>query len=273
VSDLVTASPPEPPFDELVATAFSKDPSFSIEVPNGWQQGRGAYGGLVAAYLVRALEGHAQARVLRSLTATLCGPLQAGTAHLVVDTLREGSAVTSLAARIVQHGDVMAHGVGLLGRPRSDASARVLVQRPAWSSWRKAEVVDVGPPVGPVFSSFFEFRPVRGFPFTGAPELRLEGWVRLKRPGNRRDSAYLAACIDAYWPTLLVAETRARPMATIAYTFQPVGTLEGLDPEAPLYYSARLLSEEEGYGVEQRELWGEDGRLVAMNQQTIAVIK
>jgi hypothetical protein len=52
-----------------------------------------------------------------------------------------------------------------------------------------------------------------------------------------------------------------------------VGTCEGLDPEAPFSFRSRAVAEAEGYTVEMRELWGEDGRLVALNQQTIAIIR
>ena len=49
--------------------------------------------------------------------------------------------------------------------------------------------------------------------------------------------------------------------------------LDGLDPEAPLFYRGRMLGGRDGYAVEARELWGEDRRLVALNQQIFAVMK
>jgi hypothetical protein len=60
-------------------------------------------------------------------------------------------------------------------------------------------------------------------------------------------------------------------MATIAFTFQPF-TFAG-DPTAPLAYRARLVASEGGYCVEFRELWSEDGHLLALNQQTMVIIK
>lgn len=62
-------------------------------------------------------------------------------------------------------------------------------------------------------------------------------------------------------------------MGTIAFTFQIADTMDGLAPDAPLFLKAYMLAEHEGYTVEQRELWGEDGRLRALNQQTFAVIR
>jgi hypothetical protein len=70
----------------------------------------------------------------------------------------------------------------------------------------------------------------------------------------------------------MVRATAPRPMATIAFTLELVGDLGGLDPEAPLLYRGTAPVCAGGYFLETRELWGEDGRLVAVNHQTFAVI-
>ncbi|MFZ5438665.1 MAG: hypothetical protein ACOZQL_01590, partial [Myxococcota bacterium] len=100
-----------------------------------------------------------------------------------------------------------------------------------------------------------------------------EGWIRPKNPGTRRDAAYLATCADSYWPSIFVFEPTFRPMATIAFTFQPFTHFEGLDPSAPLFFRSRLAAAVDGYCVEFREVWGENGRLLALNQQTLVIIK
>ena len=100
-----------------------------------------------------------------------------------------------------------------------------------------------------------------------------EGWIRLKDAGPTRDAAFLAACVDAWWPTLFTIEEAMRPTATVAFTFQPFVHFEGLDPAAPLFFRGKLAAASDGYLVEFRELWGVDGRLLALNQQTFAIIK
>ena len=69
------------------------------------------------------------------------------------------------------------------------------------------------------------------------------------------------------------AKTPARPVATLTFAFEQVAGWDGLDPDAPLRYRARILAGGDGYAIEQRELWGEDGRLVALNQQTLVIMK
>jgi hypothetical protein len=127
--------------------------------------------------------------------------------------------------------------------------------------------------MGPVFAQHVEFRPTGAFPFSGAAEPVTEGWVRFKQQGTTRDAALLAGIADTYWPALFLLEEAPRPMATIAFTFQPFADFTGLDPEAPFFIRARLVAADKGYTVEFREVWGADGRLLALNQQTFVIIK
>ena len=237
-----------------------------VTIPDGWQQGRGLFGGLVAGISIRALEQVAPDRPLRSLTCEICGPVQAGDAELVVESLRTGNAVTTAAVRIVQRGDVQAHAVGVLGKDRVPGTSTTLAP-PVIRPWHELAPLPLAS-FAPGFAQHLEFRLAGPLPFAGGSEPRVEGWVRWKQPGARRDAAYLAACIDSYWPALFSIERAPRPMATIAFTFQPHGI-----PDDDVYYRATLVAQDAGYCVEFRELWSAAGRLLALNQQTFVVIK
>jgi hypothetical protein len=125
----------------------------------------------------------------------------------------------------------------------------------------------------PVFAANMEFRNLGPLPFSGTESPWSEGWVRPRVAVGERGAAYLAALIDVWWPCALVRFDAPRPSATITFTLELVSGFEGLDPEAPLYYRATAPVTEEGYSVEFRELWGCDGRLLALNQQTFVIIK
>ncbi len=263
---------PTASFDQLSALRAIAPGRFELNVPDQWQQGRGAFGGLVTATLVRALEVMAPGRPLRSLTCELCGPTQPGPASLEAEVLRAGNAVTTVAVRLVQANEVQAHAVGVLGQPRANAVDSRSLVAPTLGDWHAVDVLEVGPPLGPVFARHVEFRP-KTLPFSGSAERRLEGWVRFHHPGAARDPAWLAGCIDTWWPTEFMVAEAPRPMATIAFTFQPLGDTAGLDPDAPLYFRSSGVAGAAGYQVEFRELWGHDGRLLALNQQTLVMIK
>lgn len=246
---------------------------FRADIPDGWQQGRGAFGGLVVALLARAAEATAGGpdRPLRSLTAELCGPTQPGPADILAEPLRVGSGVTTVAARLVQGGEVQAHAVAVLARERDPQVAWTELDAPVLPPWQDLPVG--GPEGGPVFIRHVEFRPVRAPTFVGQEVSEAEGWVRLRNPPRVRDAAYLALLCDIWWPAAFARMTAPRPLATIAFTFQAFGDAARLDPEAPVYHRARAPVARGGYFVELRELWSPSGELLAMNQQTFAVIR
>ncbi len=265
-----------PTYDALITATAQGADAYAWEVPDGWQQGRGAFGGLVTGALVRALEVSLDdpTRALRSLTATLCGPVLPGRAHVKVETLRGGTGVTSLAARIEQGDEVQAHAVGIFGRHRVADGDWLDRPAPDMPDWRDMPIAPIAPPLGPAFARHMRYRIAGAPPLGGSAGTRhASGWVQAASPGAPRDAAYLAALIDAWWPTAYQTITAPRPMATLAYTLELIGDWEGLDPDAPLFYQATSWAARGGYMVEFRELWGEDGRLMALNQQTIALIR
>lgn len=243
------------------------------DVPDGWQQGRGAFGGLVVGTLIRAACASAGdgARSLRSLTAELCGPTQPGPADISVEALRAGSGVTTLAARLVQGGEVQAHAALVLGRTREPADAWDEHERPAAPPWREVPVVAL--PGAPVFTRHVEYRPTRAPAFTGAEATVAEGWVRFQGAPATADAAYVAMLIDAWWPAAFARMSAPRPMATIAFTLQVVADPARIDPSEPVFHRARTPVARGGYMVEFRELWSPAGELLALNQQTFVVIR
>ena len=249
---------------------------FSLDVPDGWQQGRGAFGGFVIASLARAIETVVddRSRTIRSLTATLCGPVAVGAADILVETLRIGSGTSALAARVVQDGEVQAHAVIVLGRTRNvTAQWSELGSPDAMPPWRDVPALPPLDGLAPTFSQHFEFRNVGPIPYTQSPTARAAGWIRPKAPGAARDAAYLAACIDAWWPASLARFAEPHPIATISFAFECVDPLAGLDPEAPFFHEGHAVTVRDGFSVERRSLRGEDGRVVALNEQTIVLIR
>ncbi len=261
-----------PTLDELTRPTRTTESTFSLDVPAGWRQGRGAFGGLCIASLVRAIEETVgdSARRVRSVTAELPGPVDAGAAEIRVDVLRAGNAVTTARATLAQPNGIKSHAVAVLAATRKSADvAWQELAPPTAPAWTEvAPLPDLG---FPEFSQHFEYRVVEGIPTSGATA-RSIGWVRARDPGAARDAAFIAAMADVWWPAALVRFDKLRPAATIAYTLEIVGSLDGLDPAAPLLYRGTVPVMGDGYFLETRELWGTDGRLVALNHQTFALL-
>ncbi len=250
------------------------DGRYSLDVPTGWRQGRGTFGGLTIGALVRAIE-HAvgdSSRTVRSLTAELPGATAAGPADITVEILRKGNSVTTARASLVQGGETKAHVVGVVAATRrghGPLSWQELT-RPEAPPWSAVEPLAMGTEGWPEFATNLEYRLVEGMPQSGASTA--VGWIRARHPGGLRDTGHIVAMMDAWWPVAINRLPTVHPMATIVYSLEVIAGIDGLNPESPLLYRATSPVLADGYCLETRELWGEDGRLVAINHQTIAII-
>ncbi len=245
---------------------------YSIDFPEGWRQGRGLFGGLVIGALVRAAEQHVASteRLVRSVTAELAGPTAAGPAEIRVRTLRAGNAVSTLAVELAQAGEISAHAVVVLGAARNVAADFDETEPPLLQPWQAIDPFPPGVPMIPEFANHFEFRNVGPAPFSGGDSAVASGWIR-PRVCSVRSAAYVVAEADAWWPSFFTRMSAPRPIGTIAFALELCSELP--EGDAPLFHRGRTTVSRAGYAVEQRELWSEAGTLVALNQQTIAIIK
>ncbi len=261
----------------LATTPSRHSPTrFQLDVPDGWHQGRGAFGGLVLGALTRAItacEGDA-ARTLRSLSGEIVGPVLVGPANIEVVTLRSGSGVSTYSATLTQKGETLARATGVLGRTRvRDRDAFPKAPDDVARGWRDVPIAPVGPPAAPEFIRNMEIRSDGPFPFSGSPEAAAKGWVRPKKALTALGPAEIVALADAWWPAGLAREAAPRPVATIAFTLQLLAPRTPVDPASPLYHRAHTVAALDGYVVEHRELYTELGELIALNQQTLVWIK
>jgi hypothetical protein len=277
--DLSTLLRPTPTDDPL---------RFTLDVPDGLQQGRGAWGGVATGAMVAAaqLVDPRPEMAVRTLSAQLVAPVLVGTLHVVVEVLRTGSATTTLAVRgLDERGALLAHGVVVLGSPRT---GEAMPDGPAWLSLEppselaagpeQVPEAPVGPPLAPDFTVHLEMRPISGLPYQGADTDLTTGWVRPRGALERVDASVVTALADAWWVSAMARMDHPRPAATVGFTldFPSDPTLLPRDLEGrlePLFHRGRGVAAREGYTVETRELWTRTGALVTWNTQTVAVIK
>jgi len=263
--------------DFLVASQVEPDGEgrYLATIPDGWQQGRGAFGGLVLGTLARALL-HAEPeadRALRSLSGEIVGPVQPGAAEVTVKALRRGNGVSSWEAWLAQNGEVLAHASAVMGKARTTGRDGATVASPVPTTpWTAVDVIPVRPPMGPHFARMFEFRATGPWPFSGASKSGAEGWVRLAKT-VALGVPEVIGLMDAYWPAHFAMETAPRPMATVSFTLQLLADPATLDPAEALFFRSTAPATHEGFVAEFRELWTARGTLVALNQQTFVIIK
>jgi acyl-CoA thioesterase len=245
---------------------------FGADVDAGWAQGRGVYGGLVAALLVRAIEASAPAghRLVR-LTTSFCAALPAGPVEARVSVLRAGRNVSTMRAELAGSGvPLAATCLATLARPRaSSALEHHGLVRPEIPPPRS--VAD-GPEEHylPAFARHFAFRQCVGpRPFSGGELARLGGWCRL-REEVPLDAAALCALADA-WPPAAVG--RAAGWCHVASLEMTVHVLVPA-PAAPgwVYFDATSDHVEGGLADERAVLYAESGTPLATVQQVISLL-
>lgn len=255
------------------------DGLFGWDVPDGWQQGRGAWGGVVTGGLTRAVLLHEPdvGRTLRTVSVHMSGPLVVGPATVQVMPLRVGSGLSTWTATVTQPGGgLAAHAVVVTGRPRADdlqerSRSWGVLAPPRLPDWQLLPPTPAAGPGAPTFMQHLEFRSPGPLPLSGGAA-SCAGYVRFREP-DRRDAAHLVSIVDAWFPTSFVVLDRLRPMATVAYSAHLLVDPADVPDDVPLAFESHLSAAHDGYTTETRRLWTPDGRLAVENHQSVAVIR
>ncbi len=256
-------------------------------VADGWQQGKGAWGGLTISRMAAEVADLEKAdRSLRSLSAQIFEPVTVGDYSVHARCDRAGSALSNWSVMVqrVQDSQIVAKAQVITGAARSSEIAPSFetwgtAQMPEASEYGVTPIVPVGPPFAPSFTQHLEFRPISPLPLAGETATSL-GWIRIPSrtiPGEYWSAAELMGVIDAWWPATYSVMKSMRPMATTAFSVQLLIDPRSIAPvageRAPLLHEASVSSAFEGFTSELRRLWTPEGRLVAENLQTIVIIK
>lgn len=275
-------------FSSVASPVRRGDGVYGLTIEKGWEQGRGAFGGMVLGALYAAAEdalaasgggpgGDVGGKRLRSMTGEIFAPVPAAVpTEIHVETLRRGHHVTTLAARFVVDGNALAQAVFLFGDARtSEFDQRSLLAPSALSAGTDGlRALRIEPPLGPDFGQHFEYRFVEGAPFSEEKCAATACWIRHRKHGDGQLSTRDAIALsDVIWPVLYVHTPVPRPMATITFMLALCEDPRELAADTFVLHRGTALATTQGYEVEQRELWLPDGRLFAISHQTIAVIK
>jgi hypothetical protein len=254
-------------FSDASAVHSAGEHLYRAQIPDGWQQGRGAFGGLVLGVLVRAMEADEadKRRLVRSLLGDICGPVLAGPAEVRVRVLRRGNNQSNLHAELSAPGstEVLATATAILSAPRTGHEHAGFLTPPATGDWRAIAPRTTSAPVS--FAQHYLYRDA------GSAPQAIQGWISEAAPLARLDAAAVIARLDAWFPTLFVMEG-PRPCATVSFAAELLADPATLAPDEPLRYRAMMAGMRDGFFVEFRELW-QGARPVALNQQTFAVLK
>lgn len=248
---------------------------FSVDVPPGWRQGPGAYGGIGAAMVLRAMAACAGGRPVRTVSIQYCAPLPEGRHAVTVVRERVGIATTFASARLVAADRVVLHAIGTFGEDRSaDLDREPARLDPAIPPADALASTPLPCPPYPEFLGRYDVRlAVGGLPYSGVDTERIGAWLRLREP-EPVDPPLAVALLDAMPPAALTRTRTVRRMASVSLHAQFLRRLPdaALDPHAYAYVEVAAPATLAGYGDQHAAVYGADRRLLAVVRQLFAVV-
>lgn len=246
-------------------------------IDESWHQGRGGFGGLLAATALAAMTEDVgdPERAPRSLTVHFCAPAT-GTFELVTEVVRAGSRVSHATARIETGGSVATIASASFCKDRAIARSYLDadVKMPSVPAASTLAPLPSGIPGLPAFFQHVDARFCGATkPFTSAKEAKVAAWVQLREPLPL--TAQLAAFLLDTLPAAMAATLdRPRPLASVDFNVKLLARfpLEGAAINDYYLVATRAGWADAGYTVEVRDLWSPRGELIAQCHQLIALL-
>jgi acyl-CoA thioesterase len=245
-----------------------------------WYQGRGAFGGLVAGFLLTAMQEEVAdaLRTPRSATFHFCAPATEGPFRIATEIVRTGSRVTHAVARLETGGAVATFASASFCASRTEDIAYQAATMPAVPPPDALAPFPADFPGVPTFFRHFDVRFDRAaLPFSGAPGPGVAAWVRPHEPFGGLDAAAAVLLLDALPPAVSATFTARRPVASVDFTAHFFERLPRPPPREPRDEAFHLVSiasrwSGDGYTEELRDLWSPEGILLAQCRQLLALL-
>ncbi len=258
-------------------------------IDESWHQGRGAFGGLLAAMALDAMSQDLNdaERIPRSLTVHFCGPAT-GAIALSTSIVRAGSRVAHATARIDNESGVTTYASASFCKDRPHTSSGAESERYVDASMPRVEDAASTPemrlaglPGVPQFFRHIDARfcatPPFAWPFSAAKQPNVAAWVRLREapsPGALVDAPLAALLLDTLPPAVTATFDTPRPLASVDFTIHFFTDFARAAISAADHQLVAIRSRwaADGYTEELRELWSPRGELLAQCQQLIALL-
>lgn len=250
--------------------------SETVDIPEGWLQGRTIYGGLVAAMLMqKAVIAVADTgKRLLSTSVTFVGPVQLSSARLTAEILREGKSVTTVEVRLWQDGAVQSILLASFGAQRA-SSIQVNHERAA-PDYPPVESLQIAQhhPLAPECFKQMQMAWAEGqYPCTGSAQPDFGGWFRFDpalHENRDMNVADLMAAFDMWPPGVLPMFKTMAPASSLTWHLTYVHPLQN---QLQDWFKYKVFTDYagEGYSTEYAHLWDAQGRLIAVSRQTVTV--
>lgn len=261
-------------FEQVKSQITEKQQFGQISVPKDWAQGRTLYGGISASLVYQAARQIVeQSKKLRSLNTNFIGPIEPGIPFdIKVEMLREGKNTSVVKGEILQNNKIALSSLATFG---TDRESKIKIENEIHHQMErptKANFVPMIPKITPSFISQFDLvKVIGGWPFTGSKKSVLHGWMRFKKAPDTFTDAHLVAIIDMWPPTVLQMLRWPAPASTMSWNLEFIHPHKSFRNDEWLAYQATTRQASGGYAHTEANVWDEDGTLIAVSRQAVAV--
>jgi acyl-CoA thioesterase len=252
--------------------------SKEIQIPETWGQGRTVFGGLIAALLIKQAQHlvSEKNKTLRSVSITFVGPVLSGvSAEIQSKILRSSQSSSIIEVQLIQNSEIQTTIIACFGIARSSIiKVDHPFDKPNLKPREELNLIPYIPSLMPEFTQHFDFLLADGgMPISKSSRSDFSGWMRFKESENisEIELAHLFILMDM-WPTSVIQMfDRPAPSSTLTWNFDMIGI--DVDYSKNLWWQFEVESEyaQNGYNYEVAKLWDENGNLISVGRQTVAI--
>jgi acyl-CoA thioesterase len=245
---------------------------YHADIPEDWLQGRTSFGGLTAALCLAAVERAVpDLPPLRSAQFTFVGPA-GGVVDMTPRLLRRGKSSVFATVELRAEGSLATHAILSFAATRESKysyRARPMPKAPLPGTtevfFRSAK---------PKFTQHFEAFAAGGHKLVSSaqtPEIVL--WVRHRDPHGMTSMPGLLALADTLPAAVYTMLSAPVPASSITWSVEMIDAATALRASGDSWYLLRSAGEDvrEGYSVQDMALWAQDGTLILLARQTVAI--
>ena len=257
---------------EAQGQGYSEEKGYRGTIPEGWRQGRTAYGGLTAGLsLAAAKKQFPDLPPFRSATVNFIGPVT-GDPVFTSRKLRAGRNVTSVETQGTVDGAPVSSCSFIFAAKRPSA---LTIDCPAPDAPPPAACEPFTPPAAkdfvPGFFNRFDTRLIAGArPVSGANEGYIRTWSRHHDEASRSGIESLLTIGDVLPPAAMPLFRQFGPVSSVNWMFT-VLTDEPITEDGWWHIETKLTAAMGGYSSQVMRIWNMQGQLVAEAMQCVAI--
>lgn len=258
-------------FQSALDWAPTGENTWTGDIDPTWRQGRAAYGGLLGAHALKAMQAIVDSeRPTRSLQVVFVAPLKVGPLRVQSTLLRAGRSVSLAQATLTQGERLILSATAAFGADRASDIEVQPERAPAFKAPEQCIAMPYLPGITPAFTQHLDYRWIEGgVPYTGHPTPGITGYCRHKTQVD--DPALALVGLADAWPSPILPLAKGpAPASSVTWNLQLL-SLPKAPREAWWTHVYEADHAHAGMSTITGKLYAPDGSLAAISTQLAVV--